>query len=128
MSMRAEAFDRRAVWNPPPRPEWLARLNAEGKILDIENIVPLSEESLLAAARASTGLDDFGDDGWIDHFRVLLKSLEQEARLNFFGRIAARSELLQALRLRLEIPDWYEKHPEIDDEEIVEPIWIIGMG
>ena len=50
--MRAEAFDRRAVWNPPPRPEWLARLNAEGKILDIENIVPLAEDSLLAAARA----------------------------------------------------------------------------
>src|SRR5262249_61144328 len=89
--MSSEAFDRRAILTPQPRPEWVARLNAEGEILDIENIVPLTEESLLASARASTGLDDFGEDGWVDHFRVLLKAINEEARRNFVGRIGAAS-------------------------------------
>ena len=49
------------------------------------------------------------------------------AQLSSVGSLA-RSDLLHALRLRLEITDWYKKHPEIENEEIEEPVWIIGMG
>ena len=79
--MSKPIYDRRTEWKPAPRPEWVARLNEEGEILDIKSIVPLDEESLLRAARQNTGLDDFDDDGWLEHFRVLINAIENEAQL-----------------------------------------------
>jgi hypothetical protein len=39
----------------------------------------LEEEPLLDAARAQTGLADFGDDGFRARLRVLLRALNEEA-------------------------------------------------
>ena len=122
------AYDRRARWQPKPRPEWVARLNEEGECLNIRSIVPLDENSLLAEARRNTGLADFGDDGWIDHFRVLIRAIEEEAKLNFMGRILTRHEFVLYLETRLRIQDQYTRHPEIEEEEIREPVMILGHG
>jgi len=123
-----DRYDRREAWRLPPRPEWLARFNALGDLADIRSIVPLDERSLLDAATRSTGKSDFGDDVWIGHFRVLLRAIEDEAKLNFYGRILTRSDLLVYLEARLEVTDWYKRHPEIDEEVIEAPIFIVGLG
>ena len=128
MSEGTKDFDRRERWQPQPRPEWVARLNEEGERLDIKSIVPLDENSLLATARANTGLDDFGEDGWIDHFRVLIRAIEDEAQLNFMGRILTRSDLVQFLETRLNVQDHYRRFPEIEEEVIHEPVMILGHG
>jgi len=96
-------------------------------VLDARGIVPLDETSLLAQARQNTGLDDFGDEQWREPFRILLRSLEQEADLNLIGRIFTRSDLLLHLETRLRITDWYMRHPEIEDEVIREPVFITGL-
>ncbi|MEZ4289831.1 MAG: sulfotransferase [Myxococcota bacterium] len=101
---------------------------AKKEWLNIRSIVPLDEESLLAEARRNTGLDDFGDDRWRDHFRVLIDAIENEAKLNFAGRILTRSDLLIYLEARLRITDCYKQHPEIEDEVITEPVFIVGSG
>lgn len=124
----SKAFDRRARWQPAPRPEWVARINEEGELFDKRSIVPLDESSLLAAAKSNTGLADFGDDGWIDHFRVLLRAVEEEAKLNLMGRILTRIDFVSYLETRLRIQDAYRRHPEIDDEVIHEPVMILGHG
>ena len=126
--MSKQAYDRRTDWKPAPRPEWVARLNEEGERLDIKSIVPLNEESLLSEARKNTGLDDFGGGNWLEHFRVLIHAIENEAKLNFTGRILTRSDLLIYLEARLAITDCYKQHPEIDDEVITEPVFIVGSG
>jgi Sulfotransferase family len=116
-------------WKPPDRPAWVQRINDEGAAMDIRGIVPLDEESLLRAAMDSTGLSDFGaDDYWRDAFSVFVTSLEQDADLNLLGRIRTRSDILQLLEARLRVEDTYKRHPEIDDEQIVQPIIIIGQG
>lgn len=122
--------DRRLQWTPPPRPEWLAKFNDMGKLVDIQAIVPLDEQSLLAqASRMAGGLDDFGDeDGWREHFRALIKAMDDEAELNFFGRIHTRNDFLVYLQGRLQVTDAYKKHPEIDAEIIKEPVFILGFG
>ncbi len=122
------AYDRRERWQPAPRPEWVARINEEGEVLDAKSVVPLDENSLLASARANTGLEDFGDDGWIEHFRVLIRSIEEEAKLNLMGRILTRSDFVGYLEARLRIQDAYKRNPEIDDEVIHEPVMILGHG
>jgi hypothetical protein len=126
--MSKQAYDRRTEWKPAPRPEWVARLNEEGETLNIKSIVPLDEESLLSEARKNAGLDDFGDGDWLAHFRILIHAIENEAKLNFAGRILTRSDLLVYLEARLTITDCYKRNPEIEDEVITEPVFIVGSG
>lgn len=115
-------------WKPQPRPEWVRRVNEEGACLDIRSVVPLDETSLVETAKANTGLDDFGTDDWREPFQVFLESLDEEAELNLMGRILTRSDLLMMLEARLKIEDTYKRHPEIADERIVAPLWILGSG
>ena len=115
-------------WQPPPRPDWVQRVNEEGDCMDISGVVPLDEQSLLDAAMRATGLSDFGADDWREPFQVLIKSFEEDADLNLMGRLRARSELLLMLTGRLQIEDTYKHHPEIDDERITQPIFVIGQG
>jgi Sulfotransferase family len=119
---------RTALWEPPPRPEWVQRINEEGAHMNISAVVPLDPESLVSAAQRSTGLSDFGDDAWREPFEVLCKAMEEEADLNLMGRIRTRSELVQLLEGRLHIEDWYTRHPEIDEEVVSQPIFVVGQG
>lgn len=96
--------------------------------MDLRNVVPLDENSLIATARANTGLSDFGDDDWHEPFQVLLRSLEEEAELNLMGRLMTRSDLLLFLQARLQVEDTYRRHPEIEEEQIVAPLMILGQG
>lgn len=115
-------------WQPPPRPEWVQRIVDEGHCMDIRGIVPLDEASLLATAMNNTGLSGFGGDEWREPFRVLIRALEDEGKLNLLGRLRARSDLLQLLEARLQIEEAYRLHPEIDDEEIQQPLIVVGQG
>jgi hypothetical protein len=115
-------------WKPGKRPEWVERLNEEGRGLDISGIVPLDAQSLIDTAQANTGLSDFGSEDWREPFEIFVASLEEDARLNLMGRIMTRSELLMWLELRLRVEEEYRLHPEIADEEIVKPLLIVGQG
>src|SRR5438046_1657183 len=126
--MQHHESDQRLQWQPPPRPEWVQRINEEGYCMDISGVVPLDEKSLLESAMRSTGLSDFGVDDWREPFRILLKSLDEEAELNLMGRIRTRSEILNTLEARLQIEETYKRHPEIDEQKVAQPIIIIGQG
>jgi Sulfotransferase family len=119
---------RRESWTPPVRPDWVARLNEEAAGLDLAGVVPLDAESLIASATANTGLDDFGADDWREPFDVMLKSFNEEAALSLMGRIMTRSDLLMFLEGRLRVEDAYKRHPEIAEEVIEAPIWVLGQG
>jgi Sulfotransferase family len=119
---------RREAWIPPVRPEWVSRINEEGAGLDVVGIVPLDAGSLITAACSNTGLDDFGADDWREPFEVMLKSFNEEAALTLIGRIMTRSDLLMFLEGRLRVEDAYKRHPEIEDEVIEAPLWVLGQG
>jgi hypothetical protein len=127
MTESAES-SRKAQWVAPPRPDWVARVNEEGRYMDLQSVVPLDQDSLLGMARQNTGLADFGDEDWVEPFQVLIKALNEEAELNLMGRLMARSDLLLYLQARLQIEDTYRRHPEIEAEQIVKPILIVGQG
>lgn len=117
------------AWTPPPRPQWVAELNAFGRQLGSPDaLVSLDEASLLDTARDTTRLDDFGDDGWREGLRVFLHSLEEEADLHLLGRILARNEIVRALVNRLEVQATLERHPEILEEPIDAPVLVVGTG
>jgi len=119
---------RQANWTPPPRPDWLARVNEEGRGMDLASLVPLRPAELIATAMANTGLSDFGKDEWREPFEVLLKAIDDEADLNLFGRLMTRSDLLIWLQERLAIEEAYRRHPEIEDEVVAAPVFIVGQA
>lgn len=83
-------------------------------------------DDVLADAQAQTGLDDFGDDSFREGLERLLRSLDEEASLSEFGAAVMPLLIGGKLTSRLQIEDWYRRHPEIDDEPITAPL--IGLG
>ena len=90
-------------------------------------LVPLEAEALLAAARVETGLDDFGDETFVDRLRLLTRVLVTEGRLSEVGRVMAHGQLLQLLKNRLVVEALFTRHPEIELGEIWSPIVIVGL-
>lgn len=88
--------------------------------------IDLSEAGLLAAARLQTGLEDFGDASFLPALRVLLAALENEAQLNPFGRLHARTKILGSLKNRLWAEACFAAHPEIRTRRIAAPVVIVG--
>jgi Sulfotransferase family len=87
--------------------------------------VPAHNE-LMAAAVAQTGLDDFGDGSFREGLEVLVRALRDEARLNATGEAVLYPLIVGHLAQRLQVEDWYRRHPEIEAVPIVAPL--IGLG
>jgi hypothetical protein len=82
---------------------------------------------LIEAAKGATGLADFGADGWREGLERLVESADREANLNAAGRAMFDGQCTMLLMRRLEIEDWYNRHPEIDEQEIVAPLLVLGL-
>ena len=89
--------------------------------------VPLSEESLVAAARRSTGLHEFVDESFRDPMRRMLTCLEEEAQLHPLGRTIMRESLVRALVNRLRLEDQCARHPEIASIPVTAPVFVVGL-
>src|SRR5437868_6333273 len=85
-----------------------------------------AHDDLIEDARSQTGLDDFGDDSFREGLERLVRSLQQEARLNAMGQVALPHRIVGLLAQRLQIEDWFRRHPEIAEEPIDAPL--IGLG
>jgi hypothetical protein len=83
-------------------------------------------DGVVGAAVAQTGLEDFGDGSFREGLEVLLDSLRDEARLNARGEGYIYARIVTTLSQRLQVEDWYRRHPEIDDVDIQPPL--IGLG
>jgi hypothetical protein len=77
-------------------------------------------------AVASTGLEDFGDDSFREGLERLVGALDTEAELTPAGAAAFDGQIVLFLGQRLQLEDWYHRHPEIDEQQIVAPL--IGLG
>ncbi len=113
----------------PFRPLPIKFMNAAGRILERLNIEPitLQKEALLAKAIKRADSDDFGDTSFHEGLDRLLNSLEKEAELTLLGRLMAQTTLVDRLATRLKLIDWRKQHPEIADQEIRKPLFIIGL-
>src|SRR5262245_31206881 len=110
-----------------PRPDWVRRINdmAPG-VGGAAALVGRDPDEMLARAVASTGLDDFGDAEWEQHYRRLVESLEAEARLNVVGRLMCRHDLLRHLSTRLLLVDVHRRDPALAETDVPAPIFITG--
>jgi hypothetical protein len=82
---------------------------------------------LIDAARRRTGYDDFGEDSWREGLDVLLRALSSDVVLNDIGVEVFAEQITGHLANRLEVEHWHAAHPEIGDQEIVAPLFGLGL-
>ena len=86
-----------------------------------------TEEGVLEAARRATGLSDFGDSGFREGLRVLLRTFDETARFNEKGCKRNHRRIVSLLATRLRVEAAFRKHPEIREREIRHPMVLTGL-
>ncbi|MGO9031190.1 sulfotransferase family protein [Mycobacterium sp.] len=84
-------------------------------------------DELEAGACAATGLEDFGSSYYREGLERIAEALNTEADLNDLGRVIQHATVSNALIQRLKVEDTYRQHPEIDDQVIGGPVFVIGL-
>ncbi len=116
------------MFRPAKRPSIVTGLNALGRGCELLGArIPLNEASLVRAARRQSGLHGFADESFREPLRVLLDSLEREARLHPLGRFIIRQSLVRALVNRLRMERAFDLHPEIGECSVAAPVFIAGL-
>ncbi len=113
----------------PTRPLWTTVINEAGKWLRLVGITPnsLNVKSLMSKAKKKTGLKDFGPDSFREGLDRLVASINRESNLNTIGMITIKTMLLNSLEVRLRTQQWMKEHPEVVEEQIEKPFFIVGL-
>src|SRR5438067_5857460 len=104
-------------------------LNKCGTALEkigIESTAPSAAE-LIDKAKRRCGLEDFGGGEFVEPLSRLLESCHREARLNVIGKMALRSDVVRILGNRLLLERDRRIYPEIAQQTIREPLFIVGL-
>lgn len=110
------------------QPKWFTLLNKLWlRTYPLGTKSVLSKESLMQAARKATGLEDFGNDFWEEPLEVMLKSINEEAKLHPIGQFITRQRIINLLSVRLRAEYYFKKHPEILEQELYPCMVIVGL-
>ncbi len=86
-----------------------------------------SADVYIGRARQATGLGELGPETYREGLERLIASAKAQARLNQAGLARLEGMIGLLLTSRLQIEDWYARHPEIDEQQIVAPLMILGL-
>lgn len=88
----------------------------------------LQTDSVINDAIQQSGLSDLGDQYWMPHMELLLRSLREDANLHADGQQALHERTVKLLANRLRIQYYLTKYPEISREEIRQPVFIAALA
>ena len=91
------------------------------------NPVTLSAAAAINAAKAQTGLDDFGDLSFMPRLELIMAAGEADENLSSAGRASYFALTVRFLRARLELEDYIRRHPEVEDVVLEPPIIDAGL-
>ncbi|MCB9792470.1 MAG: sulfotransferase [Alphaproteobacteria bacterium] len=110
------------------RPSTVWLLNRLGGALSAVGLgVPLEPERLMSDARRRAGLSDFGAWEYPEALDVACRSLDEDAQLSPFGRLAMREMLISTLEMRLRLVQLRAEAPERLQGPVPRPIVILGL-
>jgi hypothetical protein len=89
--------------------------------------VSLDVDRIEEDARTQTGLDDTGGDHYREGLERLVASMNAEGTLTELGEAMQQMRLSMLLAARLGVEETYRLHPEIDDQVIEGPVFVIGL-
>lgn len=91
--------------------------------------LPLTDvdvDAICARARRRTGLEDWGDDTFLDVWRTLIAQLEGRP-ITPLARAFIRNVTTKAVENRLRLQAWLAEHPGVTDRPVRRPIFIVGF-
>src|SRR5438270_7961276 len=110
-------------------PMLIRALNKSGAALEklgVRSTVRSTGE-LIEIAQRRCRLDDFGEGDFFEPLSQLLESCHREARLNVIGKMALRGDIVRILCNRLLLVRDRQLYPEIAQQKIREPLFIVGL-
>lgn len=87
----------------------------------------LNIQQLLDTASAETGFNDFGDPAFMEPLERLVETMNTEAALSPQGEMLVTNNLVQSLKVRLEIEHYLKKHPQLLERSIDKPMFVFGL-
>src|SRR5258708_39391064 len=87
----------------------------------------LDADDLETAACQQTGLSDFGEDYYREGLERLVASVNDEADLTEMGELMQRMRLVAHLAARLGGEETYREHPDIEEQQVQGPVFVIGL-
>ncbi len=111
------------------RTSLLNGINKVGKIFKFLGLEPfkLNADKIIFKSKKKAGykgnLPKYLETG----IHKIIESVNREARINSFGSLAAKILFERTLTERLKIEQYLDSNPEIEQTEIKQPIFIIGM-
>src|SRR5882757_9443173 len=118
----AATIDITDLLNPVLTPEQRAALDATAA-----HPVTLSSSAILDAARAATGLSDFGPPDFMQRLEVWLKSIDEDTQASSVTRMSLFQMCVRYASTRLRLEDFLKQHPEARDVVIDRPIVVAGL-
>ncbi len=86
-----------------------------------------SPTRLIETAKRRCGIDDLGGGEFFEPLSRLLESCQREAHLNVIGKLALRADVVRTLCNRLSIERDRQLLPEIVNQQIRQPVFIVGL-
>src|SRR5690606_34906503 len=105
----------------------LTPLQAEALAAAAANPVTITPETVLEAARAETGLSDFGDPGFRIRLKLWCDAVNAERDLTHLARAGTYADMVRFAANRLRVEDAIRRHPEILSIEIDRPLIVAGL-
>ncbi len=87
----------------------------------------LTVDAVCDAARARTGLVDFGDDTFAERLGLQLGEMDADEERTGIGRLMMFADCVRAASNRLLIRDLLTRHPEILETPITRPVVVVGL-
>ncbi len=91
------------------------------------SLVRIEPDALKMRAMRRSGLSDFGDPYFEPALERLCTSVQDDARLNLFGRIACRQQITTALLSRLRMVQLLRQRPELRQQPLHQPLIVVGL-
>lgn len=95
--------------------------------MSIEGQVTRDIDQMLSEVAETVGLADFGHPSFRDGLEQLVSSARSQAQLTPLGHAVLDSTCRKALTNRLRVTDWCRDHPELEQQAIEAPLFILGL-
>ena len=116
------AIDITDLRNPERTPAQQAALDATASVS-----VSFTQDAILSAASAQTGLSDFGADDFSARLDIWCQAIEEDSNASSITRVNLFQMMVRYAATRLRIEDLVKRHPQILDIVIDRPIIVAGL-
>ena len=87
----------------------------------------LTADDIFKLAAQRTGVSEIDSDSWREGLTLMLDELNNSPAFTPFGRERVLGDATDALGRRIQVHNYIQAHPEVLDEPVERPLFVLGM-